>query len=321
MEGFRGVLLALLISTTLFTHGSSSPATVPAFLWSPRHLGSAFPGAKEIVNYRTISPEDLAKSVMLEGGWSNILCSGKNLQNSVDYAVVFVGKKLQSSDITRNERVDPTLVDFLKNSFTKSNSSMAYPYITVSDEKETTENYMISAFTENCGVLGVSDIAFQESCSISGEDLTKLAGLNSIHVIFSTFASVCHLFPRVKKFKCDEVIVYYLDLILTGSAGEILSELVRILEHSGASYTFLYVSNPFRPLHHSSHHAMDRFLVESVPGNASATYTLCDGVCRIKSSLLEGIFVGLVLLIILLSGLCCMMGIDTSTRFENAPDS
>ncbi|KAK1295536.1 hypothetical protein QJS10_CPA16g01334 [Acorus calamus] len=317
MEGCRGVLLALLMSTTLFTHGSSSPATVPAFLWSPRHLGSSFPGAKEIVNYRTISPEDLARSVMLEGGWSNILCAGKNLQNSVDYAVVFVGKKLQSSDITRNERIDPTLVDFLKNSFTKSNSSMAYPYVTVSDEKETMENYMISAFTENCGVLGVSDIAFQESCSISGEDLTKLAGLNSIHDYVGSRLETEQKGTRLIVI-CNKGFEEHAH---PHSEGAILSELVRILEHSGASYTFLYASNPFRPLHHSSHHMMDRFLVESVPGNASATYTLCDGVCQIKSSLLEGIFVGLVLLIILLSGLCCMMGIDTPTRFENAPDS
>ncbi|KAK1319289.1 hypothetical protein QJS10_CPB04g00644 [Acorus calamus] len=179
------------------------------------------------------------------------------------------------------------------------------------------ENYMISAFTENCGVLGVSDIAFQESCSISGEDLTKLAGLNSIHDYVGSRLETEQKGTRLIMI-CNKG---FEELAHPHSEGEILSELVRILEHSGASYTFLYVSNPFRPLHHSSHHAMDRFLVESVPGNASATYTLCDGVCQIKSSLLEGIFVGLVLLIILLSGLCCMMGIDTSTRFENAPDS
>lgn len=30
-------------------------------------------GVKDIVNYRTISPKDLAKTVLSEGGWSNLV--------------------------------------------------------------------------------------------------------------------------------------------------------------------------------------------------------------------------------------------------------
>ncbi|KAK1281311.1 hypothetical protein QJS04_geneDACA015157 [Acorus gramineus] len=251
-----------------------------------QHLLS-FPGAKEIVNYHVISPEGLAKSVMLEGGWSNILCSGRNLQKPVDYAVVFVGEKLQSSDISKNEHIDPALVDLLKLSFTKSNSSIAYPYVTVSDEKETMENYLISAFTENCGVLGVNDIAFLESCSIVGEDLTKLAGLHSIHDYIGSRVEM--------EQKGTQLIVVCNkgseELGHAQSEGEILSELVSLLEHSGASYSILYASNPFKSLHHPSVHVMDRFLAEDVSGKDSANVTLCDGVCQIKSSLLEGIFV------------------------------
>jgi len=71
------------------------------------------------------------------------------------------------------------------------------------------------------------------------------------------------------------------------SAGKTLSELVNFLEKSGATYTVLYASDPYRLLQYPSHLGM-RFLAED---NIASNSTLCDGVCQIKSSLLEGLFV------------------------------
>lgn len=73
-------------------------------------------------------------------------------------------------------------------------------------------------------------------------------------------------------------------------AGEILSELVNFLDKSGASYSILYASDPKKSLQYPPHWAINRFLAESTSGKSSNT-TTCDGVCQIKSSLLEGFFV------------------------------
>ncbi|AQL04773.1 hypothetical protein ZEAMMB73_Zm00001d046633 [Zea mays] len=70
--------------------------------------------AKEVVHYQTISPKSLAKSVLEEGGWSNFMCSREDTQNNVDVAIVFIGSKLQSSDISKDKQVDPALADTLK---------------------------------------------------------------------------------------------------------------------------------------------------------------------------------------------------------------
>lgn len=75
------------------------------------------------------------------------------------------------------------------------------------------------------------------------------------------------------------------------SAGEILSQLIDLLKQSGATYAVLYASDPHKSLQYPSHLAMKRFLAEETAGNQSSNSTHCDGVCQIKSSLLEGFFV------------------------------
>ncbi|PSR90285.1 GDP polyribonucleotidyltransferase [Actinidia chinensis var. chinensis] len=185
-------VVMVLILAVQIPSGLTLPSTVPAFLWSPQEDGSSNNEVKEAVNYQTLSPKDLAKSVLSEGGWSNLLCSGKETQHPVDVALLFVGREVL--DISGTKYVDSSFVDLLE------------------------------------------------------------------------------------------------------------------------------VSDPFRPKRYP-YQELQRFLAESTLGNGSVSTTVCDGVCQIKSSLLEGILVGIVLLIILISGLCCMAGIDTPTRFEAPQDS
>lgn len=304
------MVLAVLFLVAQMSHVMPSPATVPAFLWSPHGYGSSQSDVKEVVDYRTLSPNDLAKSVLSEGGWSNIVCSGENLPQNVDIALLYIGRKLQSSDISKAGHSDPALLNLLKTSFTSSNISVAFPYVAVSDGKNTLENSLISGFAENCGNgLGVNHIAYMESCSVDGENLKKLRGLQSLEDFVGS-----RMETGVSG-KTDLIVFCHegsQELDQPESEGKTLSALVNFLEKSGATYTVLYASDPYRSLQYSSHLAM-RFLAEN---NASSNATLCDGVCQLKSSLLEGLFVAIVLLIILISGLCCMMGIDTPTRFE-----
>ncbi|XP_050277617.1 uncharacterized protein LOC126719088 [Quercus robur] len=305
-----------LILLVAEVHGN----TAPAFLWSPHDDQFSSNVVKDAVNYQTISSKDLARSVLTEGGWSNLLCSGKKFQNTVDVALVFVGRELQSLDISANKHADQALVDLLKVSFTRSNFSMAFPYVAASEE-ETMENLLVSGFSETCGHdLDISNVAFLESCSVKDGNFQKIADLHSVHD---------YLVSRIGKRQngqADLVVVCHggsgnlKELDQPQSESVILTELIRSVEQSGAKYAALYVSDPFSSIQYPSYREIGRFLAEGASGNKSGNST-CDGVCQFKSSLLEGILVGVVLLIILISGLCCMMGIDTPTRFEVAQDS
>ncbi|RWW17694.1 hypothetical protein GW17_00018362 [Ensete ventricosum] len=308
MGRIRAVLVAVVFLAAEIPQLLGSPVTGPAFLWSPQHFGSSNNDNKEFVDYRTFSPKDLAKSVLSEGGWSNVVCTREQLNDNMDVAVVFVGRKLQTSDISSTKQPDPSLIDILKLSFTTSNFSMAFPYVSI-DEQEMLENSLVKGFVENCGQgLGVNQIAYLDSCSLDGGN-KKLEGLHSVHDILASRISG----------KMDLIVLCSGGSEESQSEGEALSNVVNMLKQSGAKYTILYASKPYRTTQYPAHLAA-RFLAESPQSQPSANST-CDGVCQIKSSLLEGIFVAIVLLIILISGLCCMIGIDTPSRFETPQES
>ncbi|GAV63133.1 hypothetical protein CFOL_v3_06653 [Cephalotus follicularis] len=317
------VVAALLLLEALISFGfgvslplttSTESTTAPAFLWAPHHNQFL-----NNVNYQTISPKDLAKSVLSEGEWSNLLCSGSKLQPPVDLTLVFVGRELHSSDVSGSRRGNPTLVDFLKVSFMTSNFSVAFPYVATSEE-ETMENSLFSGFTEACG-RDLCNVAFSDSCSIEGKNFQKLADLRSVHD---------HLVSRRDKPRNGQanLVVFccggshsFNELDQPRLEGDIISELVSSVDKSGAKYAVLYVSRPLKTIQYPFSRDLERFLAEGAVGKGSANSTSCNEVCQIKSSLLEGFLVAIVLLLILVSGLCCMMGIDTPTRFETPQDS
>lgn len=72
-------------------------------------------------------------------------------------------------------------------------------------------------------------------------------------------------------------------------AGQILSELISSVESLGAKYEVLYLSDPFRSIQYPSRRELERFLAEGTAGSLNST--ICDEVCQIKSSLLEGVLV------------------------------
>nr|AAN60225.1 unknown [Arabidopsis thaliana] len=311
-------LLVFLSVVSLFEIGLASPNTVPAFLWSP-HLQSANGELDEAVNYQVMSAKDLVGSVFTQGGWSNFLCSEKKLEQPVDVALVFIGRELLSSDVSSKRNSDPALVNTLNNLFTASNFSLAFPYI-AAPEEERMENLLLSGLKEACpNNVGVSNIVFSDSCFVEDGTIQKLSDLQSFKD---------HLLARRETRKEGET-----DLVVLCSEGsesnsqagqshserESILELVSSVEQSGSKYTALYVSDPYW---YTSYKTLQRFLAETAKGNSTPEIaTGCDELCKFKSSLLEGILVGIVFLLILISGLCCMAGIDTPTRFETPQDS
>ncbi|KAF2582666.1 hypothetical protein F2Q68_00002912 [Brassica cretica] len=323
MMKMRIGVLALLVALSVVEFGLASPNTVPAFLWSP-HLQlrlsilliAVMAGNGELdeaVNYQVMSAKDLVGSVFTHGGWSNFLCSEKKVEQPVDVALVFIGRELSSSDVPSKRNSDPSLVNTLNNLFTASNFSLAFPYI-AAPEEERMESLLLSGLKQACPHnVGVSNIVFSDSCLVEDGTIQKLSDLQSFKD---------HLLARRETRKEGET-----DLVVLCSEGsqshserESISELVSSVEQSGSKYTALYVSDPYW---YTSYKTLQRFLAESATGNSSSVgvSTTCDELCKFKSSLLEGILVGIVFLLILISGLCCMAGIDTPTRFETPQDS
>ncbi|KAF5756774.1 hypothetical protein HanXRQr2_Chr17g0818751 [Helianthus annuus] len=318
MKTIAAVLVAILLVVSELPHGLTFSSTTPAFLWSNVQDGLTSNKVKEAVSYQTLSPKELAKSVMSEGGWSNLLCTNQKPEESVDLAIVFVGR--ESVDISGRKNEDQSLLDLLKASFTKSTFSLAYPYVSASEENKPLQSSLVSELAETCGLdAGLSKVGILESCAAEGGNFEKLADISSVneYVVSS----------MEKKSKGQTPLVVYCNGADSPkgseqprSEGEILSELISSVEKTGAKYSVLYVSDPVNVIRYPSYRQVDRFLAEK-SGNSSRDSNACDGVCQIKSSLLEGLFVGLVLLIILISGLCCMAGIDTPTRFEAPQES
>ncbi|VAI30138.1 unnamed protein product [Triticum turgidum subsp. durum] len=269
----------------------AAPVTAPAFLWAPKNYGLSPNEAKEVVHYQTISPKSLADSVLEEGGWSNLVCSKDGPQKNVDVAVLFLGSKL---------------------SFSSSEFSMAFPYVAMSDD-EALENSLLSGFTENCeDGSGGNHITYTDTCTASSESVKKHLNMDSVQDLVKS---------RMGNNQPTELIVFcsggFKDS--TKSEGQLLLDLVSVLDKSGAKYTVLYASQPYGLLENPSDLPLARYLAEKT-NTTKPVLEKCDGECQLKSTLLEGVFVGVVLLIILISGLCCMMGIDTPSRFEAPQD-
>jgi len=293
---------------------AAAPVTAPAFLWAPKNYGLSPNEAKEVVHYQTISQKSLANSVLEEGGWSDLVCSKNGRQKNVDVAVIFLGSKLQSSDISKDKQVDSTLADILKLSFSSSEFSMAFPYVAMSND-EALENSLLSGFTENCeDHSGGNHITYTDTCTASSESMKKHLNMNSIQDLVKSQMGNS---PS----RQTELIVFCSGGFKDNakSEGEMLLELVSVLNKSGAKYTILYASQPYVLLENPSDLPLARYLAEKT-NTTKPILEKCDVECQLKSTLLEGVFVGVVLLIILISGLCCMMGIDTPSRFEAPQD-
>ncbi|KAG2604033.1 hypothetical protein PVAP13_4NG032600 [Panicum virgatum] len=233
MAAAWAVLVVLLAAAQA---ASAAPATAPAFLWAPKNYGRS-DDTKEVVHYQTVSSKSLAKSVLAEGGWSNFICSREAAQRNVDVAVIFIGSTLQSADISKDNQVDPALADRLKLSFTSSNFSMAFPYVSTSDD-EKLESSLLSGFAANCNSgFERNDITYTDKCTVSGQDLYKYPNMDAINDLVVS--------GRANPFGRTGLIVFCSGGFqrlgrLVKSEGELLAQLVELLEHSGAKYTILY---------------------------------------------------------------------------------
>ncbi|CAK9158041.1 unnamed protein product [Ilex paraguariensis] len=128
------------------------------------------------------------------------------------------------------------------------------------------EHSLISEFAETCGHdLGVGNIAFLESCLVEGENFEKLAGLHSVHDYLVT------RMKRGPKGHANLIVFCHggshslEELDQPHSESRMFSELINSVEQSGAKYSVLYVSDPFRSIRYPSYRKLERFLAEGTP--------------------------------------------------------
>ena len=74
------------------------------------------------------------------------------------------------------------------------------------------------------------------------------------------------------------------------TSGQLLLDLVSVLDKSGAKYTVLYASQPYGLLENPSDLPLARYLAEKT-NTTKPVLEKCDGECQLKSTLLEGVFV------------------------------
>ncbi|GLJ48812.1 hypothetical protein SUGI_1029360 [Cryptomeria japonica] len=296
--------------------------TVPAFIWSnnpSRYSGYDNEGS---VNYNIISPGDLAKNVLNMAGWSQILCSEKKRDEAAEVALVFIGSKLRSQDISRKGGTDAEIIELLKESFKESDFSMAFPYVALSEDRGSITNSLLSGFMKNCdhGFRNI-EIAVVASCSVEGTNIKKLSDLKAVNEYVNEKKQLRTDGDTNLIFVCSDKSPVIEESGRTEMESKNLANILMDLKQSGIAYSVLYTSDPYEMAPLLRFEKLERLLIANASENTSTNVTYCDIVCQSKASMLEGFLVGLVLLIILLFGLSCMMGIETPTRFEAPHES
>ncbi|KAH8512333.1 hypothetical protein H0E87_005824 [Populus deltoides] len=235
----------------------------------------------EAMNYQTISSKDLARLVLAEGGWSNLL--KRKFSNLWIWQLFLLAEGYFCKQKCRSSSCELS-----QGPFTKSNFSTAFLYVAASEEAM--ENSLVSGFAEACGQdLGISNVSFSESCSVEGESFQKLAKLHAIND---------YLASRMEKRLSGQLNLVVFCYRGSNSMKELdqpQSETYQFHGDVGGKYVVLYVSYPFRSIQLPYHQELERFLAEGAGGNASLNSTHCDEVCQIKSSFLEGVLVGMVI--------------------------
>lgn len=306
------VLLAVIVNvaTSASLPSLSLPSIVPAFVWSNhRQLDLGLPS----ISYQTVSSEDFVEKVKGEFVGPTTESAQHQHEEDLDVVVVFVGTKLRSEDISRVGGTSD-LVKVLNRVIASSNSSVSLPYV-----------------MQPGNGASVSEMLVKE---IAGD--VEENGESRVGEVITTGACVNKNAPQAKRLSLS-VLQEYLRTRLGGktdlvvvcggsegeesvgskslSEGEVLEGILLGLDEMKTRYVALYTTDL----------SGERAFVSKRRGRqlGSVVYEgeeYCNEVCQTKAFILEGVLVGLTLLIILISGLCCMSGITTPVRFEQNKD-
>ncbi|KAL2652961.1 hypothetical protein R1flu_021089 [Riccia fluitans] len=295
MARFRSILLLCASLAYLMIGASASLSLVPAFIWS--NVRNIEANGRSIT-YETLSSESLTKTIISELG-------AQEEVQPVDFMVTFVGNKLRSVEVPRGGFTASDLLPVIQSAFTSSKSSFAIPYVTPIKEKITFADALLSAGPES----RQGEVLVAGSCAYRTSGAKVLGSLEQLKA---------YLTSRKSDEKTDLVIVcsdVKSESKLPLSEGEVMEGVLKTLDESKAGYVASYVTDL------SGENVLSLTQRRQLGAKVRVSNeTFCDELCQTKATILEGLFVGLTLLIILISGICCMAGITTPSRFEQAKD-
>ncbi|KAI5061951.1 hypothetical protein GOP47_0022490, partial [Adiantum capillus-veneris] len=310
------VSLFLLICHLLST--SSASPTAPAFIWSNHRFAGLH--TQEAVDYHVLTPKALVNTLMQKLEWSSLLCNSDSGESEkLDTVVAFVGNEFYSEDVAHDARVDSSpVLRILKEHFMSSRYSLAFPYVSVTTGGGGILNILVSSIKDSCNLKSRPGKTLIVGSCVKGTFDPNSPILTEGIELVDTVEDVEDFISRRKTSrKSSET-----DVILTcpvskhgleegESEVELLVSVLSALRQSGTRNAVFYASDPM-----SGHEYNGRMLAS----NTTSTNTTCDDICETIAGVYEGIIVAVTLLIILISGLCCMMGIDTPSRFESSQE-
>lgn len=264
---------------------------------------------------------------MQKFGWSSLLCNpnpSDGEHGRLDAVVAFIGNELHSEGIAHESSIDSSpVLRILKDYFSSSSYSIALPYVSISSENGGILNTLVSTIEDSCNLkTRPGKTAILGSCLKGMVDAKRPYLAEGLELLDNAESVKDFILSRKASRTASETDIILacsvsnIGLVQGEAEGDMLATVLSALHQSGTRSTVFYASDP------SETTRGYRYNGRMLAANATAnTTTTCDEVCETIASVYEGVIVAVTLLIILISGLCCMMGIDTPSRFESAQES
>eukprot|EP00271_Cylindrocystis_brebissonii_P011682 TRINITY_DN29592_c0_g1_i1.p1 TRINITY_DN29592_c0_g1~~TRINITY_DN29592_c0_g1_i1.p1 ORF type:complete len:322 (+),score=55.31 TRINITY_DN29592_c0_g1_i1:297-1262(+) len=307
---FQVARISILLLSLAGFSGALGSTSVPVFLWS--NLGF-FQGAQP-VDYQVRSihsfAADLFRSLHLEAPAAQQEVSS-TVVTRPDVVVAIISKELQSDHLALYgaDEGDASPLRVLKNAFASATTSTVLPHVArpsfVEPEDVSVANAIARAF-QNSAPAG--RLAVSGGCA----ELPTAVQLNDAEEIKAYLETRSTSEEALLLLVCLPASPLAHGVKALEKEGEVAKAILSAVAEGSRSHVVVYTSEGGRTPF------LRRSLVDESSGaNWTAhTDTLCDEDCHTLASLLEIIAVALVLIITLLSGLCCLAAIDTPTRFE-----
>ncbi|KAG0613696.1 hypothetical protein M758_6G122700 [Ceratodon purpureus] len=319
-RAMESALLAFLLLGVLSVHvvaahalpDGHSTAVTPAFVWSDLRC---FGEQDRSVNYESQSSDSLVDTVFHAFGSCEVTQDVSQGKANPEMVVAFIGRELRSEDISRSQFSDVLMT--LQESIAGTKYSLSFPYVTVASNRASVGESLISNVQKKLGAGSkIGQVAVSGSCSVGRHDVKRLTGVPDIEAYIAGRKT-----SRAQE-ETDVLLICYspaLDWNLASvytSEGKVLEEVLSALKSSGTSNFVMYTSDPLAST--QKHYGiLERHLLDGT-GNAT---TDCDALCRSRAVILEGIFVAITLITILVSGICCMKAVKSPSRFEVSKES
>lgn len=252
-------------------------------------------------------------------GWSELLCTHGEGQEKVDVVIAFIGSELFSEDISLGAYADLDMLQILKESFLSSNYSMALPYVSVPADRAGFAEILLSTLRDTCDLKSrPGKSLIMGPCAGKFLDPKWHVLTEGVQLVDST--------KDIKEFidsrkgartssETDLMVICPATEFGATAEGDMLETILLASRQSGTNNAVLYISEPLKGRNPSA------FQGRVLSSNSSSSASTCDDICETFAGVYEGIMVAITLLIILISGLCCMMGIDTPSRFETSQET